>query len=492
MTTPTRPTAPPSPGAWNRHLVPSTPRLRPVPGSGDFRTLGHRMVDLVADRQTRLRREPAAADRGGWAQLPPIPDRPAADPEALLEQLAADGLSDGFRLDHPRFFGYVPSPVDPAGVLADLLLSGFGPTAAVVRSAPGAHRIELDVIGWLRRGLGLPAGAGGLFLPGGSIANLSGLAAAVAGRDRAATVVLASDQTHSSVAKACRLLGVTYRTVSSAAAGSVSVPALTAAVVAERRVRPGGTVVLVANYGTTSTGAVDDLVALRRLADAHGLWLHVDGAYGLAAALAGSGLAAVPDSAVLDAHKWLFCPLETSALLVRDPRHLHRAFGTDLDAAPYLVDARTGAADAAAVDTAAVDPGDLGPQLSRQARAVRLWAVLQIRGADGVRAAVRRGMELARWAEAEIARSAHWEVVTPASLGVVTFAHRNGDDVTRAVAPLALADGYAAVSGTTVAGRPAVRMCTINPATTEADISSTLDRLAILASRVPEQHRHVA
>ena len=89
---------------------------------------------------------------------------------------------------------------------------------------------------------------------------------------------------------------------------------------------------------------------------------------------------------------------------------------------------------------------------------MRLWAVLQIRGAEGVRASVRRGIELARWAEAEIVRSPHWELVTPASLSVVTFAHRDGEDVTRAVAPLAMADGYAAVSATTVGGRPAVRV----------------------------------
>ena len=123
---------------------------------------------------------------------------------------------------------------------------------------------------------------------------------------------------------------------------------------------------------------------------------------------------------------------------------------------------------------------------------MRLWAVLQIRGAEGVRASVRRGIELARWAEAEIERSAHWELVTPASLSVVTFAHRDGEDVTRAVAPLAMADGYAAVSATTVGGRPAVRMCTINPATTEADISATLDRLAVLAARMSQGQRDVA
>ena len=146
MTTPRHPLPPPTPGAWNRHLVRPTSRLRSVPDGDGFRALGHRMVDLVAERHAGLRRGPAAIDRGRWAGLPPIPEQPADDPGALPEQLVADGLSDGFRLDHPRFFGYVPCPVDPAAVLADVLLSGIGPMAAVVRSSPGAQRIELDVV----------------------------------------------------------------------------------------------------------------------------------------------------------------------------------------------------------------------------------------------------------------------------------------------------------------------------------------------------------
>lgn len=470
----------PSPGSWNRHLRAThrpapAPPVRPAgPASDPYRDLAHRMVDLVVDRRDGLRRQPATGCEGRWTDLPPIPDRPVADPGALLEQLAADGLSDGFRLDHPRFFGYVPNPVDPAALLADMLISGFGSMAGVVRAAPGAHRIERDVIEWLRCGLGLPAGTGGLFVPGGSIANLTGLAAAVHGCDRTAAVVLASDQTHSSVAKACALLGVGYRTVASSATGTVAISALARAVAAERASRPHGTIVLVGNYGTTSTGAVDDLPAMRRLADRYGLWLHVDGAFGLAAALAGPGLPVAPDSAALDAHKWLFCPLETSIVLVSDPRTLHRAFG-DEASTPYLADARADAQ----VD--GIDAGELGPQLSRQARAVRLWALLQIRGADGVRAAVARGLELAQWAEREIDRSAQWELVTPASLCVVTFAHRTGDQVTRSLPAAAAADGYASVSGTTVAGRPALRLCTINPDTTPEDVSTTLGRLAGLA-----------
>ncbi len=465
-----------TPGSWIQRLDgPGQGPCRPLaelPAADPLRDLAHQIVDMIVDRQSSLRHSQATKPEQ-VPTLPPLSDEPA-DLAEVLGHLVT-GLTGGHRLDHPRYFGYVPTPVDPAAILADMVTTGFATFAGMAQTAPGAHRIELDVIDWLNTELSQPSTSGGVFLPGGSVGNLTGLVAALYGRDRSKAIVYGSEQTHSSLAKACATLGVEFCRVPATTEGTICADRLRDIV--DRDGRPGSDrepAVIVANYGTTSTGAVDDLGPLRQVADDHGLWLHVDGAFGLAAAIAGDGLPVVIDSAMIDAHKWLFCSLETTCLLVRDPERLRRAFTHH---APYLVDMVEDQGELESINFS-----DLGPQLSRQARAVRLWAVLQVHGVEGVKAAVKRGIDLARAAEHHIITSPDWELRTPASLCVVTFAHREGDEVTRRLSDAARHDGYAFVSSTTVGGRPAVRMCTNNPASTIADVTSALDRLAQLAN----------
>lgn len=464
-----------TPGSWFARLdQPSQGPCRPLddePTVDPLRELAHRLVDTVADRRETLRELPATRPSGNAVALPPLSQRPS-DLASVLDSLV-EGLGEGHRLDHPRYFGYVPTPVDPVATLADIITTGFATFAGMAQTAPGAHRIEIEVVEWLNAELAQPSTSGGVFLPGGSVGNLTALAAALNGKDRSRAIVYGSEETHSSIAKACAILGVRFRGAPAEADGTIRVHELEAIIECDRRPdSPNDPTVIVANYGTTSTGAVDDLPALRRLADRHDLWLHVDGAFGLAAALAGDGLPVVVDSAMVDAHKWLFCPLETTCLLVRDPKLLRQAF------------THHGAYLTGVLDDDPVDFCDLGPQMSRQARAVRLWTVLQVHGTDAVKQAVRRGVDLARAAQHHLDESDVWEVLTPASLCVVTFAHHGGDTITRRLSDAAKRDGYGFVSSTTVGGRPAVRMCTINPATTMADVISALDRLADLADEL--------
>ena len=230
---------------------------------------------------------------------------------------------------------------------------------------------------------------------------------------------------------------------------------------------------MVASAGTTNSGAVDPLDALADLCAAEGMWLHVDGAYGAPAALVPAGRAALAgleraDSLVLDPHKWLFAPYDVGCLFVREPGVLANAFAMLPE---YLVDT-LGRADE-------VDFRDRSLELSRRSRALKLWLALRTYGVGAVRNAIARGIALAEHAERCLEADRRWEIVTPAQLGVITFAWRGAGDGEHAARAAALArDGYAAVSSTTLRGRAVLRLCTINPRTTEGEIEETIARLA--------------
>jgi glutamate/tyrosine decarboxylase-like PLP-dependent enzyme len=263
----------------------------------------------------------------------------------------------------------------------------------------------------------------------------------------------------------------------------LSVPALEAAIAADRAAERLPFCV-VANAGTTNTGAVDPLEELAALCAREGLWLHVDGAYGAAAALTGRGKAAMPglglaDSITLDPHKWLFQPYELGCLLVRDARHLQQAFRIDDDDhADYL-------ADVSRHIQQDVNFYDRGVQLTRSFKALKLWLSMRAFGLAEFRRAILMGFEMADAAEAMLREDPRWEIVTPAQMGIVTFRWRD-DTVPPAVLDARLqravdlmrADGYALVMSTMLKGRPALRLCPIHPGTNEGEIRETIGRLA--------------
>ncbi|MBM3793811.1 MAG: hypothetical protein FJW31_07030 [Acidobacteria bacterium] len=240
---------------------------------------------------------------------------------------------------------------------------------------------------------------------------------------------------------------------------------------------------LVANAGTTNTGAMDPLPEIAALCKERGAWLHVDGAYGALAVMCDEGRAALrgmelADSITMDPHKWLFQPYASSCLLVRDPKTLASAFRI---AADYLQDAEGD-----------WNLWDYGPELTRPFRALKVWLSLEIFGAAAFREAIAHGFELARRTEAKVARMAGWRVVTPARMGIVTFRHEPAGAATTAaldehnttIAAECLWRGFAFPATTRVRGQLALRMCTINPRRTEADIAATVRHLGQLASEI--------
>ena len=434
----------------------------------ELRRLGHRVVDAIVDHWEALPDLPPI--RTGDAaelrtRLGGPPPRAPGDPDAALQRLLDDVVPYMQHGDHPRFFARVGSPSNPVSALADALGAGLNVFAGSWAGGSGPAALELVVLDWLRSWCGLPEGTSGVLVSGGSVASLTALAAAREARPGRRTAIV-SDQTHASVTRALRLLGI---------------DPVVLATDDELRLRPDevsasltqDTVCVVATAGTTNTGAVDPLDAL---ADVCGddVWLHVDGAYGAPAALTERGRAVLrglerADSVVLDPHKLLFQPYEVGSVLVRHPGALERAFTIFGD---YL-------RDVAGVMGDEVNFRDRGPQLSRGSRALKLWLSLQVFGLDAFVAAVDRVLDNAERAQRAIEASDVLELVTPAQLGIVTFAPLSGD--AGALAERVVADGFAAPSSTVLRGRTVLRLCTINPRTTDDDIDRTVECIASLA-----------
>lgn len=458
----------------------------------DMRALGEHALDLVIRHFEGNRNQPTATtlSREEAARLlhTPLPET-ATPVHELLDTLARDVFPNSFHSDHPRFYAFVPSPTNFVSVVGDFLMSGHNLFAGHWLASSAASQIELTVLDWLREACGLPASAGGIVVSGGSMANLSAIVAArearLGGHDMQA-VVYCSDQTHSSMFKGLRILGFgrdQRRRVATDDRYRLSVPALERAI-AEDRARGLRPFAVVANAGTTNTGAIDPLHELADLCAREGLWLHVDGAYGAAAVFTPRGKALLDgieraDSITLDPHKWLFQPYELGCLLVRDATTLSNAFHIgDDDGADYL-------ADVSRHIQQDVNFYDRGIQLTRSFKALKLWLSMRAFGVAEFRRGIEVGLDMAEEAERVLRTDPRWEIVTPAQMGIVTFRWRD-DRVTAEVLDARLAhavdrmraDGYALVMSTMLKGRPALRLCPIHPATNAEEIRETIARLA--------------
>ena len=445
-------------------------------GTDEMRELGYWVVDRVVEHFEHGADGPAiqtgSADELRAALGGPVPERPG-DPLQELQTLVEIAMENMQHGDHPRYFARVPGASSFAGVLGDWLGTGFNTIAASWEGSSGPTTVELVALDWLRQLLGLPDGTDGILLSGGSLSSLTGLGAA---RDSIGPgVAYLSDQTHASIARGLRTLGFEPDEIHLVATDDRL--RLTASAVAQaadddrrRGLQPR---FFIATAGTTNTGAVDDLEGLADLAAAEGGWLHVDGAYGAPGALCPAGrevLAGLEraDSLVLDPHKWLFLPYDVGCLFVRRPGVLAGAFSMRPE---YLADVRT--------NTTNVNFGDRSPELTRRSRALKLWLMFRIYGAGRIREAIERTIGLAEHAQRVLEADSAWEVVTPAQLGIVTFTRDGWTDEDHKERAAALAaSGYAVVTSTVLQGRSVLRLCTINPLTTEADIEQTLERLA--------------
>jgi aromatic-L-amino-acid/L-tryptophan decarboxylase len=456
-----------------------------------MRAMATRVSDLVTAHLASLRDQPARrtlsrpdAKRLVGSLAPAAPEQGIGF-DAAIDELVERVLPYHAREPHPRFLGYVPSiPTFPA-VLGDWLATGYNFFAGVWPIASGPNEIELTVLDWFRQWLGLPNGAGGLLTSGGSTATLMAVVAARharIGEDGGLLprlTLYTSTQAHSAVARAAWIAGISREHVRVLATDDrwrLRADAIRDAVAADRA---KGLVpfLVVASAGTTNTGAVDDLSAIADLCERESLWLHVDAAYGAFAALTRRGPELLrgierAHSVVLDPHKWLFVPFECGCLLAREPGALKAAFHIFPE---YLKDVAPGEAE--------VNFADYGEQLTRYARALKVWLSVRTLGLAPIRAMIERGIALAEHAESLVRREPALEVLAPAALGICCFrAHPRGvddavelDALNERVNAAVNGDGRFLISSTRVDGVFSLRVCTHNWRTSEADIDELLE-----------------
>ncbi len=450
-----------------------------------MRDLGHQVVDLIVERWTTLR------DERPWLMAyreeleerlrEPAPER-GSDPQAVLRRAVEDVLPYAARVDHPRFFAYIPGGPSWPSVLADLLTAGFNTFQGTWLGSSGPSQVELVVLEWFREWLDMPEGSSGLFTSGGSAANLIAMIAAreaCPGRDRG--VVYIGDQGHSSVLKAALSAGIPrdrIRTLRSESDFRMTPESLDRAIredLADGRVP----MAVCTAAGATNTAAVDPLRDLGDVARGAGAWFHVDAAYGGFAILDPRGRApfdgiGAADSVTLDPHKWFYQPFETGCLVVRDPETLRQAFRVSPE---YLQDTELGSSQ--------VNFGDRGFQLSRRFRALRVWMSVQMLGMEAFRSTIEESLDIAD-AGAEFIRSSdRLEFTAPPSLGVLCFRFLPDsvtgpdevDGLNERIQEGIVGDGVAMMSSTRLEGRYSLRLAPMNYRSTRQDLLETLEAI---------------
>ena len=403
-----------------------------------FRREGHRMVDWIAeyldggnrDHPVLSRVEPGQVSSNLPRQMPDT----AEDPEVVWQDFLEIILPGVTHWNHPGFMAYFGITGSGPGVLGEMLSAALDVNGMLWRTCPSATELELTVLDWMRRGLDLPEDFFGFLTDTASISSLLALAAArekadpeirrrgMAGREVAPFRIYASDQAHSSIAKACLTLGFGlegFRAVPHDAEYRMDPEAL-AHMVAEDRAAGLRPLAVVATVGTTSTTSVDPVASIAELCEAENLWLHVDAAYAGSAALSPENRWCLDgceraDSFVFNPHKWLFTPIDASALYTRHPDIFKRAFSLVPE---YLTTPVSGQV---------VDLMDYGVQLGRRFRALKLWWVLRCFGLEGINERIRRHMHLAQDFAAWIETSPDFERLAPTPFSVVCFRARPGE-----------------------------------------------------------------
>jgi len=449
-----------------------------------MRQIGYRTIDMLVDRITGpegpVVRSTTPEELHERISIPP-PEEPVAFDD-ILAGLEADVLPYVARISHPGYLAFIPGEGTWPGALGDLIASALNVDTCWWLGSSGPSALELVVLDWFRQWVGYPEQAQGVLVSGGSAANLTALACArerLIGPMDDRAVIYMSDQTHSSVARAARVLGFRpdqVRVIPTDRLARIRPDSLRGAIANDIGAgrKP---LAVIANAGTTAAGAIDPFHELAQICGEESIWLHVDGAYGAFAAITTRGtevLAGIElaDSITLDPHKWLYQPIEVGALLVRDGRALRQGFEITPD---FLKDVE-------AVDRE-VNFSDLGVQLTRSCRALKLWISLRFFGLPAFRQAIDRCLDLALHAQSRIEAHPQLELMSPASLGIVTFRrHPPGVDDERVLERINadLADqieqgGELFISTGRIRGRYALRLCVLNHSTSQPEVDRALE-----------------
>ena len=404
--------------------------------------------------------------------------------------------------DHPRFWGWAGGTGSPMGMMAEMLAAGMNSVSGLFND--GAARVERQVVDWMKAALGMPADASGVFTSGGSVANLIGLAVGrdarsgydVTGRGVGAEpgklVLYASSETHSSIFKSAKLLGLgqdAVRVVPVDDRLEMELTELERMIVHDRGqgLRPFA---VVGTAGTINTGAVDDLDGIADIAAREGLWFHVDGAFGAMAVLSPetrslvSGLARA-DSLAFDFHKWMYVPYEAGCVMIRDVSDHRASFS---------------------VHTAYLDPPARGtgaqpestnqrsPQLSRGFKALKVWMTLKEHGFEKFGRLVEQNVRQARYLGELVEGEPRLELMAPVALNVVAFRFAPADLDSSVVDHLnqellmrIQEQAIAVPSSTRVGGRYTIRVCICNHRSRRKDFDLLVREVVRIGKEITEE-----
>lgn len=459
----------------------------------EIRAFGHRIVDLIADHVSTLPDKPVfrpfPEELAKKYLNAPIPEK-SEGAEAILESFEKEIAPFPFGNGHPRFYGWVNSPPEITSIFAEALAAAMNPSCAGGNHA--AIYVERQVINWFKQILGFPTGSMGLLVSGGSMAALTALAAArhaKCGFDVRTTglsgtsaplVYYRSGEGHGCHQKAIELMGVgsnNLRTIEHDAAMRM-VPAALNAAISQDKDAGLVPIAVIASAGTVNTGAIDPLEHIADICAKHGVWLHVDGAYGAPAILTAQyrdelKAMARADSVALDPHKWLYVPVEAGMVLVRDSEVLRSAFSL---VPPYL---RT-------TEGVGGPPwfSEYGFQQTRSFRALKVWMALRYRGIEGYRAAIEKDIGMANYLASLIRNDAYMEIRHPQSLSIVCFRfapptirhdQEKIDRLNRTILERVQLGGEAFLTSTTIDGRFWLRACIVNPRAHRDDMVQLLE-----------------
>jgi len=467
-----------------------------------FRALGYRAIDMIAEQLADLTdgptRRPVPLDIRHGLEDQPIPQT-GADPFDLLDRVQNEILAYPMGNPSPRFFAWVNSTPTPIGILGDLFAAAMSPSAAGGDQA--ATYVERAALTWVKDMLGFPQEAQGLFVSGGSKANLTCLAVmrhvmsdgkvrheGMMAQD-APMIVYTSAHGHSCIEKTVSALGIgsqNLRIIPVDSQYRMDIPKLREAIAADRAagLHP---VCVAASAGTTNTGAIDLLDEIADLCEAEKMWFHIDGAYG------GFGILAEQteglykgmnraDSIAVDPHKWLYIPVECGCAIVRHADAMRATFSL---VPAYLQEDRA-------------EPwfSEYGLQQTRGFRALKVWLSIQHYGLDGYRKMITQDINTAYDLRRKLFTRSDFEVVTAGPLSVTCFRYVPAgvtedmlDDLQRQIVAWTNASARAFITSTMIDGKVVVRACHVNFRTTSEDLDVLLDPLTEAGQLVLEAAR---
>jgi aromatic-L-amino-acid decarboxylase len=456
----------------------------------EFRQYGHDVVDWLADYLKDIRQYPVLPDMQPGElhdRLPPQAPDFGEPMDAILEDFQRSIVPALTHWNHPRFFAYFANSASEPGILAEMLSAGLNANGMLWKSCPALTELEQVTLGWLRQWMGLPGEFFGIIYDTASISTLHAIAAAREMADpetrtrgnSGGLVMYTSEQAHSSVEKAGITLGIgqdNIRKIPVDDAFRMRADLLREAVRADQS---AGRVpfCIVPTVGTTSTSSIDPLEAIADVAEECGAWLHVDAAYGGAAAVVPElqsilNGASRAHSLVVNPHKWLFTPVDLSAFYTRKPEILRQAFSLVPE---YL---RT------TENPRAVNYMDYGVQLGRRFRALKLWFVMRHYGREGVAEFIRAHIGYAQRLAGMIREHPDFEVAAPTPFSLVCFRHLGSDDENRALLDAVNSSGKVFLSHTILHGRFVLRLAIGNIGTQWEDVQEAWNLIRQAAKKV--------